>query len=279
MEDLYCPISGCIFLNPVICSDTHTYERDEITKWFETHDTSPMTNEPVHTKKFRENSFMKSYISEFLAKNQDMKSSQYVDKLQELKYITDEFLSSFHRYRNEDILSLLPKIKNVEYKHTQNKSSLVHYIFEFSSIEIIKEYIKLYPHTLEYEDMWKQRPIHILCHKIHNIELLYLLIDKGVDLEAEDFYKLRPIHFVCKYWKNLHVLCLLIEKRVDLEAEDKHKWRPIHLVCSFWKDESAVLTLLREKIDLQTKTNYNLRPIDLAIDKNIKQILENKMRH
>lgn len=44
--DFVCPISQEIFENPVRASDGRTYERAEITKWLETHDTSPMTNQP-----------------------------------------------------------------------------------------------------------------------------------------------------------------------------------------------------------------------------------------
>ena len=34
--DLTCPISQAVFVDPVICSDGHTYSRDQINKWFST---------------------------------------------------------------------------------------------------------------------------------------------------------------------------------------------------------------------------------------------------
>ena len=40
-----CPITHKIMLEPVIAADDNIYERGSIEKWFETHDTSPVTGE------------------------------------------------------------------------------------------------------------------------------------------------------------------------------------------------------------------------------------------
>ena len=36
--------------DPVFASDGHTYNREDIQKWFKDHDTSPHTNEPFERK-------------------------------------------------------------------------------------------------------------------------------------------------------------------------------------------------------------------------------------
>ena len=49
---LRCPISISIMADPVIVPETgHTYERAEITKWLRIHDTDPLTNDVLTTKK------------------------------------------------------------------------------------------------------------------------------------------------------------------------------------------------------------------------------------
>ena len=44
---LRCPITHGMFLDPVIASDGHTYERADIMEWMKHNTTSPMTREPL----------------------------------------------------------------------------------------------------------------------------------------------------------------------------------------------------------------------------------------
>ena len=44
---LKCPITYELFRDPVIGSDGHTYERENITAWIQKHSTSPITREPM----------------------------------------------------------------------------------------------------------------------------------------------------------------------------------------------------------------------------------------
>ena len=39
-----------VMTDPVIAADGHTYERMAIVEWLETHDTSPLTNDPLPSK-------------------------------------------------------------------------------------------------------------------------------------------------------------------------------------------------------------------------------------
>lgn len=45
-----CPISHELMTDPVICCDGHSYERASIEKWFEDHDSSPLTNAELENK-------------------------------------------------------------------------------------------------------------------------------------------------------------------------------------------------------------------------------------
>lgn len=45
---LMCPLTKSLFIDPVIASDGHTYERTVIEQWFRRNGTSPFTNEQLH---------------------------------------------------------------------------------------------------------------------------------------------------------------------------------------------------------------------------------------
>ena len=48
LDELTCPITGEIFLDPVLCvGDGHTYERLAAERWLATHATSPLTGQPL----------------------------------------------------------------------------------------------------------------------------------------------------------------------------------------------------------------------------------------
>ena len=50
-DELLCPITTSLFVDPVVTADGQTYERSAIEKWFASgHSTAPLTGEPLaHT--------------------------------------------------------------------------------------------------------------------------------------------------------------------------------------------------------------------------------------
>jgi len=61
-----CPITQDLMLDPVCTHDNFTYERTAIERWFETHQTSPMTNLPLSNLQLRPNLGLKEQIDTFL---------------------------------------------------------------------------------------------------------------------------------------------------------------------------------------------------------------------
>jgi hypothetical protein len=59
-----CPITLEIFIEPVIGSDCHTYERNAIIHWLQRKEISPMTYEPMSINSLRFNLAMKNTIEE-----------------------------------------------------------------------------------------------------------------------------------------------------------------------------------------------------------------------
>jgi SUMO ligase MMS21 Smc5/6 complex component len=69
LNALRCPITHELFIEPVIGSDCHTYERTAILDWLKRKEISPMTCEPMSINSLRSNLVMKNIIEELLQLN------------------------------------------------------------------------------------------------------------------------------------------------------------------------------------------------------------------
>ena len=67
-ENFICPISKCIFYNPVILSDGHTYEKMFIQEWLKENNKSPMTNKILKNQVFSPNILIRSMVREWIDK-------------------------------------------------------------------------------------------------------------------------------------------------------------------------------------------------------------------
>lgn len=74
---MYCAISKQIYLDPVITSDGHTYEREFIEEWIRKQLISPLTGRPI-ARNLIPNIAVKQLVEDYLTKNPDKKSDQYV---------------------------------------------------------------------------------------------------------------------------------------------------------------------------------------------------------
>jgi serine/threonine protein kinase len=69
-ESLLCPIGYNLMMDPVVCSDGHSYDRIAIEEWLQSHNTSPLTNEPLLHKNLIPNHTLRKIIDEFNQKKQ-----------------------------------------------------------------------------------------------------------------------------------------------------------------------------------------------------------------
>lgn len=68
LENLICPITGSIMVNPVILTSGHTYEQNSIMEWFWLKNTDPITNKIVDTSVLIPNYNLRSSINVFIDK-------------------------------------------------------------------------------------------------------------------------------------------------------------------------------------------------------------------
>lgn len=71
IDHFICPISLEMMKDPVICEDGITYERDAISQWFETHNTSPKTNAILYSKNLIPNIALKAGITKYLTEQEE----------------------------------------------------------------------------------------------------------------------------------------------------------------------------------------------------------------
>ena len=64
-DEFQCPIGLCIMHDPVVLSDGHTYERENLASWLEKNNTSPKTNEVLNNKVFFPNHNLLRLISKW----------------------------------------------------------------------------------------------------------------------------------------------------------------------------------------------------------------------
>ena len=64
-DDYICPITAEIMIDPVTTADGFTYEREAITKWLRTKDTSPFTGTTLESRKVIPNHSLRSMIRGF----------------------------------------------------------------------------------------------------------------------------------------------------------------------------------------------------------------------
>ena len=65
-QDLRCPITLEVMVDPVIASDGHSYEREAIQRWFSTHRTSPLTGRIMPNQTLIPNHRLRTLIQDML---------------------------------------------------------------------------------------------------------------------------------------------------------------------------------------------------------------------
>ena len=86
-----CSITGVIMTDPVFTVDGHSYEREDITKWLENHDTSPKTNKKLWSKLLMPNHDLRKAIQDFLKQSlvlkQQMREKRLLEQQMEDVYL------------------------------------------------------------------------------------------------------------------------------------------------------------------------------------------------
>lgn len=138
-ERYLCSITSQIMIDPVMAADGHTYEREAIEQWLQTHDTSPKTNKKLENKKLLDNHDKRGEILEFLDNHPELykRDEVYLPKswmLQCVMAIKTNQQQETQRWLAKDIRLLTVKL--------ENDSTALHLACEFSSPELVDALLK-----------------------------------------------------------------------------------------------------------------------------------------
>lgn len=287
-QELYCPITQQILLEPVIASDNITYEKDAIEQWLESHNTSPLTN-LVMSKVLQNNMFAKKMINIYLTDNPSKKKEQYllqfsIKKLNSLQNEIEmiSYINKFNTidfdfynlcasiYKMDNVMTLLiDKMVNID-QYDKQHGKLIHYICCYSTSEIIK-YIIDKGVDLECLNVNKQKPIHYIC-QYSTPEMIKYIINKGVDLECQNIYNWRPIHYIIGH-STPEMIKYIIDKGVNLECQtnDEWKWSPLHFIC-YYSTPEMIKYIIDKDVNLECQMeSFDWIEKNILIDKTKKE--------
>jgi len=254
-NQIYCPISKCIFLDPVLTCDGFTYERILINKWLHSNNISPVTGLPLDNKQVIDNILMRQLVSKCLLNDKNLLNEQFND------FDVCSLINNFDKYKikidkiNTIDLSELIEISNIDdkFKYILKTQENI-YIFKF--INKIKNLECIIDRTLNL------KLIHLLCKYSNDSNVIKYLIDKNIDLECKTNDKWKPIHLLCKYSNDSNVIKYLIDKNIDLECKTN---KLIDILCN--KNMLEILQYLINKHDKNNKNGKQQFRIKKYMDK------------
>jgi hypothetical protein len=65
LDELLCPITGELFIDPVVAADGHSYERVAFARWMNERQVSPLTNLPLKSTNVVPNTALKKLVEAF----------------------------------------------------------------------------------------------------------------------------------------------------------------------------------------------------------------------
>lgn len=242
--NLYCPISGNLFKDPVIATDGFTYEREMIEKWFEWNNTSPLTNVVINNNILIPNITVKNFVRDFieLEKAEDITNGQIIQNTRKINHhipalqnttfillkqniaLTDKVTQNIIMCYGFDYVDPQGRLLLNEILETTKSETLINFIIDFHAKTNIME--------KEYTiNGLTCRLIHMIC-KYCSEKFIRKTITKGCDINASTSIGWKPVHYVCRYG-DFDTLMYFIKKKVDMNCVTNSNLTPFHVACKY----------------------------------------------
>lgn len=114
--------------------------------------------------------------------------------------------------------------------------------------------------------------LHSACMHNHPEVVKVLVEDIRLMINLPDQSGWAALHYACEKGY-LEVARRLLKAGASIEVLSPNKWTPLH-VASYYKQPAVVALLLESGADLQAKDNVKQTPLDLAIDPEVKRLLQ-----
>ena len=211
---IFCPISKQIMRNPVLAADGHFYERNEITRWFKTKKSSPLTRKYIKTV-VQTSIPLKIFIDDYLKDKPELEKQRYIEIKPHSQYreevktlMNRENFSELLNYSEFRLSFFSDKIFEYFFKTCQDEKVMihfidnildanykffcgwyiVHYISRYSTTNVLKHFIE----TSEKEILLKEttksnKTIFLHLGLYHDLSLIPLLENKGINISENKY--------------------------------------------------------------------------------------------
>lgn len=275
-NNMYCPISRQLFKDPVIAADGFTYERELITKWFEMHNTSPLTNAQININILIPNLTIKSFIKDFLELEKINDSIKPIKSNNPIK--SQFFINSFIitkdtiNLQNNKLIKLINNY-GFDYVDPTGKSLLVSILKSNKDFGIVNYIVSFHinGNLLEKEyvhnDGKKIKLTHMICCFCSE-RFVRKLTFAGCDINTLDSQNWAPVHYAC-LGGNLDTIMYLAKTKINMNIITAEGFTPFHVVCKYG-NLSAIKCVALKSENINTITNENMTYKDfLKINKHL----------
>jgi ankyrin repeat protein len=245
-----CPLTNNFFYDPVIASDSKTYEREAIEDYMFVNKKSPITGQLFMDTNLYPNDIMRELITHLFTANPQLKKMQY--KSNEIKTLI--------KMLNKADYTKFDKLERVSVKIFMNRhhNKMKSFLENCTDLNNFKTFIDRCD-NLEQEDKFGRRMLYYVIRFCKNPDFSFYLIEKKkVTFEFSDIDGWRPIHQAA-----LTGSYLLIRFLLDLNVEVKHK---IKKYGKYNGDHSVVRFLLKNTL---LSNNQKEELIRLTIQKEV----------
>ena len=185
------------------------------------------------------------------------------NEMELLKIIFD----NLNLYDNEFIKWLLLLYKNTTFISTKNLNH-----------EISKDKYKI---IIDYEkkNNFYYRLRYRKTYKIENMNknLIYYLVEHGIDINKDNMYKERPLFYACRSG-NKDLLEYLVEHGANINKEHKNDETALFIACKSG-DKNLVEYLVDHEADINKENKFNETPLFYACKSGNKDLIEYLVEH
>lgn len=282
LDNITCPISNQIFLEPVIAEDNRTYEKREIQNWFKKSNKSPLTMMEIG-KTLRPDTEMLNRVIKFLEEYSEETDNRYyfdnsfganVDEIKTL--ISSGNLDELLNYKDFDLTYMMSNSVGFSYLFT-------YFVRTCKKMDVIKYVLNnaIDLHTARNMANYQESVLHVILLYGNEELILYALNDLKLDINSITVNGYTPFYYLCRHGseksilavidifdKNgikvdydimdengtflIHDLCMrnminavkaLIIKGININVQDMSGKTPLHYACEYLTDEICVLMI------------------------------------
>ncbi len=311
-NDIYCPITHQIFLDPVIAADGFTYEKDALEEWYKRNASSPMLGTKVNTTLYVQNIIVRNMVKYILNNNSELQEEQYkiietfkgIIKKIKTKTLKIENTGEIEGYeecerdgisifmKDNNVYELTKKIRASEYLKMNGKYRLIDLYMKYCKNE---EAIK---HVLEKTQIDETNGglTTLYYASLHqSLNIIRMILEKNNRLNIFEtvkrknaFYNIcgrKNMYETIEYMLSINNNSELL-KMNDIYMEKMYKY--VHAACNQGNPETMEL-LVKKGLDIEAKTgdgvtcfiiackNKNIELIKYFLNKKVNLVYEEKM--